>query len=206
MILPTPAIEAAVNELSKLPGIGKKTALRMAIYLLKQPADRTEKLATSLQTMYANTKPCATCFNVSESDLCTVCSQPNRLHQIVCVVEHFQDIIAIENTRQYRGVYHVLGGIISPVDGIGPDQLNIQALLQRLQNQNIEEVILALNSSIEGETTMFYLHKKLENFKVKTSIISRGIAFGSELEFTDELTLGRSILNRVMFESQLNHR
>jgi recombination protein RecR len=205
MLLPTPAIDAAVTELSKLPGIGKKTALRMVIYLLKQQPDRTEKIAAALLAMIANTRPCSNCYNVSESPLCTICEQPNRLHNTICVVEHFQDIIAIENTRQYHGVYHVLGGIISPVEGIGPDQLNVSALMKRVGAGDVSEIILALNSSIEGETTMFYLHKRLSEYKIKTSIISRGIAFGSELEFTDELTLGRSIVNRVNFETQLSN-
>ena len=189
--------------MSQLPGIGKRTALRLVLHLLKQPDSQTLALSKALVDLKTEVKFCKNCHNISDSDLCEICSSPNRRKEIVCVVEDIRDVMAIENTSQYSGLYHVLGGKISPMDGIGPSQLNISTLVDKAKAGSIDEIIFALSSTLEGDTTNFYIYKKLEGLEVKTSTIARGIAVGDELEFADEVTLGRSITNRVPFENSL---
>ena len=189
--------------MSQLPGIGKRTALRLVLHLLKQPDSQTLALSKALVDLKTQVKFCKNCHNISDSDLCEICSSPNRRKEIVCVVEDIRDVMAIENTSQYSGLYHVLGGKISPMDGIGPSQLNISTLVDKAKAGSIDEIIFALSSTLEGDTTNFYIYKKLEGLEVKTSTIARGIAVGDELEFADEVTLGRSITNRVPFENSL---
>lgn len=196
-------LEQAVNEVSQLPGIGKRTALRLVLHLLKQPESQTVALSKALVDLRTEVKFCKNCHNISDSDLCEICSNPNRNKELVCVVEDIRDVMAIENTSQYRGLYHVLGGKISPMDGIGPSQLNITSLIEKARSGAMEEIIFALSSTLEGDTTNFYIFKKLEGIEVKTSTIARGIAVGDELEFADEVTLGRSITNRIPFENSL---
>jgi len=196
-------LEQAVNEVSQLPGIGKRTALRLVLHLLKQPESQTVALSKALVDLRTEVKFCKNCHNISDSDLCEICSNPNRNKELVCVVEDIRDVMAIENTSQYRGLYHVLGGKISPMDGIGPSQLNITSLIEKARSGAMEEIIFALSSTLEGDTTNFYIFKKLEGIEVKTSTIARGIAVGDELEFADEVTLGRSITNRLPFENSL---
>lgn len=196
-------LEQAVNEMSQLPGIGKRTALRLVLHLLKQPESQTVALSKALLDLKTLVKFCKNCHNISDQDLCEICSNPNRSKSIVCVVEDIRDVMAIENTSQYRGLYHVLGGKISPMDGIGPSQLTIPSLVEKAKSGAVEEIIFALSSTLEGDTTNFYIYKKLEGAPVKTSTIARGIAVGDELEFADEVTLGRSITNRVPFENSL---
>lgn len=196
-------LEQAVNEVSQLPGIGKRTALRLVLHLLKQPESQTVALSKALVDLRTEVKFCKNCHNISDSDLCEICSNPNRNKELVCVVEDIRDVMAIENTSQYRGLYHVLGGKISPMDGIGPSQLNISSLIEKARSGSMEEIIFALSSTLEGDTTNFYIFKKLEGIEVKTSTIARGIAVGDELEFADEVTLGRSITNRIPFENSL---
>lgn len=191
-------IEQAIAEVAKLPGIGKKSALRVVLHLLKKEASETTMLAESLQNLRDNIKYCSECFNISDNDICEICASHKRDDAVLCVVEDIRDVMAIENTDQFFGKYHVLGGIISPMDGIGPDDLNIAALLERINHKKtVEEVILALPSTVEGDTTAFYLTKKLQPLNVKMSGIARGVPIGSELEYTDEITLGRSIMNRT---------
>lgn len=196
-------LEQAVNEVSQLPGIGRRTALRLVLHLLKQPESQTVALSKALVDLRTEVKFCKNCHNISDSDLCEICSNPNRNKELVCVVEDIRDVMAIENTSQYRGLYHVLGGKISPMDGIGPSQLNITSLIEKARSGAMEEIIFALSSTLEGDTTNFYIFKKLEGIEVKTSTIARGIAVGDELEFADEVTLGRSITNRIPFENSL---
>ena len=202
-IYPSKLVEIAVNELAKLPGIGRKTALRLALFLLKQDLNDVENLANALSGMRNNIKYCKMCHNISDSELCNICSNPKRDHSLICVVENCVDVMAIENTSQFTGVYHIIGGVISPMDGIGPDDLNIQSFIERIENKNITEVIMALPATIEGDTTIFYLYKLLKNNNVKISVIARGIAIGDELEYADEITLGRSIINRIPYENSL---
>ena len=191
-------IEQAIAEVAKLPGIGKKSALRIVLHLLRQEATETSLLAEALQELRGNIKYCAVCYNISDDEVCTICRSHRRDGAIICVVEDIRDVMAIENTEQYFGKYHVLGGIISPVDGIGPEELNIEALVKRVAGDGqIKEIIIALPSTMEGDTTAFYLSKKLQPYAVKITGIARGVPVGSELEYTDEVTLGRSILNRV---------
>ena len=191
-------IEQAITEVSKLPGIGKKSALRIVLHLLRQESIETSLLTQSLQDLRDKIKYCATCFNISDDDVCSICASHKRDETLICVVEDMRDVMAIENTAQYYGKYHVLGGIISPIDGIGPDELNIAALIKRVdENSTVEEIIVALPATVEGDTTAFYLTKKLQPFKVKVTGIARGVPVGSELEYTDELTLGRSIMDRT---------
>jgi recombination protein RecR len=199
--LPSQILENTVNELSKLPGIGKRTALRFALHLLKQPKSDVENLASALTRLVTEIKYCQKCHCISDSDLCPTCSNPNRNQSIICVVENIQDVMAIENTRQFGGLYHVLGGVISPIDGIGINDLSIADLLERVEKEDIKEVILALPTTMEGDTTNFYLHKQLQKYDVSVSTIARGIAIGDNLEYADEITLGRSILNRMPFEN-----
>lgn len=196
-------LEKAVNEVSQLPGIGKRTALRLVLHLLKQPADQTHHLSNALNNLVDEIKLCKQCHNISDVDLCEICSTHSRNSEIICVVEDIRDVMAIENTAQYKGLYHVLGGKISPIEGIGPQNLTIESLVEKVEQGEVNEVIFALSSTIEGDTTNFYIFKQLEKFKVKTSTIARGIAVGDELEYADEVTLGRSILNRIPFENSL---
>ena len=191
-------IEQAIAEVAKLPGIGKKSALRLVLHLLKKEASETTMLAEALQNLRNNIKYCSDCFNISDNEICEICSSHKRDDTVLCVVEDIRDVMAIENTDQFFGKYHVLGGIISPMDGIGPADLNIDALIERINTKKtVEEIILALPSTVEGDTTAFYLTKKLQPLNLKLSGIARGVPIGSELEYTDEITLGRSIMNRT---------
>jgi recombination protein RecR len=194
-------IEEAVNEVAKLPGIGKKTALRLVLHLVKEHEKSTVALTTALSKLRANIRFCRTCHNISDEDECAICKSHRRDRSLVCVVEESKDVLAIENTAQFPGVYHVLGGIISPVNGIGPDELKIASLIERVAKSNgeIREIILALSPTMEGDTTAFYLHKKLKDYPVKITSIARGVPVGGELEYADEVTLGRSITARTLF-------
>ncbi|MGX5818284.1 recombination mediator RecR [Chitinophaga lutea] len=203
MIFSSALIENAVNEFARLPGVGKKTALRLVLHLLKQDTPQVELFSETIARMRRQIKFCQHCHNVSDEDVCSICANQSRQTGVVCVVESIRDVIAIENTQQFNGVYHVLGGIISPIDGIGPDQLNIHSLVERVQKQGIEEVIMALSPTIEGDTTIYYLSKKLKDHSCKITTIARGIAFGGELEYADEMTLARSLTNRLPLESYL---
>jgi recombination protein RecR len=198
-------LEKAVNEMAQLPGIGKRTALRLVLHLLKQPSEQTRFLSEALTSMRDEIKFCKNCHNISDVEICEICNNPSRNHKIVCVVEDVRDVMAIENTNQFKGVYHVLGGKISPIDGVGPSQLNISSLVEKVKLAGIEEIIFALSSTMEGDTTNFYIYKQLKEFNTKTSTIARGIAVGDELEYADEVTLGRSILQRVPFENSLKN-
>ena len=198
-------LEQAVVEMSQLPGIGKRTALRLVLHLLKQPEMQTLQLTDALSKLRTQIKLCKNCHNISDTNLCEICANPSRIKEIVCVVEDIRDVMAIENTGQYRGLYHVLGGKISPMDGIGPSQLKIKSLIDKVKLGEIEEIIFALSSTLEGDTTNFYIFKQLEGLEIKTSTIARGISVGDELEYADEVTLGRSIANRVPFESSLKN-
>ena len=196
-------IADAVAEFTKLPGIGEKTALRLVLHLLKQDKDKVKVFGEAVIRMRSEVKFCKTCHNVSDNELCDICGNVHRDHSTICLVETIRDVIAIENTNIYRGVYHVLGGIISPIDGIGPEKLNLESLVQRASSGTIKEVIMALSPTIEGDTTIFYISKKLKNLKVQISTIARGISFGGELEYTDEMTLARSITTRLPYENYL---
>lgn len=201
MEYPSKLIEAAVNEVAKLPGIGKKTALRLVLHLIKEKEDKTLLLTDALRTLRANIKFCRTCHNISDEAECAICKSHRRDRSVVCVVEESRDVMAIENTSQYSGLYHVLGGVISPMNGIGPSELKIDSLIARLANSSgeIKEVILGLSPTLEGDTTAFYLNKKLKDFPIKISSIARGIPVGGDLEYADEITLGRSITGRTLF-------
>lgn len=201
---PSKLLENAVNEFSKLPGIGRKTALRLVLHLLKQESNEVELFGNSLIQLRNEVKHCKICHNISDTDVCHLCSQPGRTSEIICVVENIRDVMAIENTRQFNGLYHVLGGIISPMDGISPSDLEINSLLERVRDGNVEEVILALSTTMEGDTTNFFIFKKLKGFNVKVSTLARGVSIGDELEYADEITLGRSIKNRMDFESSIS--
>lgn len=198
-------LEKAVYEMSQLPGIGKRTALRLVLHLLKQPKEQTGLLSQALLTMREEIKFCESCHNISDVAVCEICSNSNRDHQLICVVEDIRDVMAIENTGQFRGIYHVLGGKISPIDGIGPSQLNIPTLVEKVKSGNIRELIFALSSTMEGDTTNFYIYKQIKDCDVITSTIARGISVGDELEYADEVTLGRSILHRVPFENSFKN-
>jgi recombination protein RecR len=193
-------LEAAVNEFAKLPGIGKKTALRLVLHLLKQPAADTTNFSQALVQLRSQIKFCKNCHNISDAELCSICNNNMRKQDVICVVENIRDIIAIESTQQFNGLYHVLGGIISPLDGVGPEQLNIESLLLRITTQQVSEIIFALNPNIQGDTTVYYIAKKLGNNTIKITTIARGIAFGGELEYADEMTLAKSISNRIPVE------
>ncbi len=199
---PSRLLERAVQEFSKLPGIGRKTALRLVLHLLRQETTEVEQLADALVTMKNEVRFCSVCHNISDTEVCPICSDERRDATTICVVENVQDVMAIENTQQFHGLYHVLGGIISPMDGIGPGNLEIDSLVQRVSEGGVKEVILALSPTMEGDTTCFYIFRKLASFDVKLSIIARGVSVGNELEYTDEVTLGRSILNRTPFEGK----
>ncbi|MGB0316602.1 MAG: recombination mediator RecR [Flavobacteriaceae bacterium] len=197
-------LENAVQEIAQLPGIGKRTALRLALHLLKQPLEQTDSLSKALLKLRAEVVFCAQCHNLSDSEICEICASSKRDKNVVCIVEDIRDVMAIENTGQYRGVYHVLGGIISPMDGIGPQDLTINSLIEKVKHTEISEVIFALSATMEADTTNFYIYKLLSPLGVKTSTIARGIPIGDELEYTDEVTLGRSIIARVPFESSIS--
>ncbi|MGN0070111.1 MAG: recombination mediator RecR [Prevotella sp.] len=194
---PSQLLDKAVNELSRLPGVGRKTALRLALHLLKQPEEDVERFTNSIATLRHDVRYCKVCHNISDTDICPICSDRRRDSSIICVVENIRDVMAVEATQQYEGLYHVLGGIISPMDGIGPGDLEIESLVNRVEKGQISEVILALSSTMEGDTTNFYISRKLSAFTIKLSVIARGISVGDELEYTDEVTLGRAILNRT---------
>lgn len=191
--------------MSRLPGIGRRTALRLVLHLLRQPADQTQHLADSLNALRSEVCFCEKCYNISDTSVCTICSNPAREHSLVCVVEDIRDVMAIENTGQYKGVYHVLGGKISPVDGIGPAQLNITSLVEKVNQGEVREMIFALSPTMEGDTTNFYIYRQIRGSGIVTSAIARGISVGDELEFADEVTLGRSIIHRVPFEDSLKN-
>jgi len=192
-------LEDAVAEFAKLPGVGQKTALRLVLHLLNQDVPDVERFSTTISKLRNEIQFCQVCLNISDTNICQICSSAKRDHSLVCVVEDTRDVMAIENTNQYNGVYHVLGGLISPMDGIGPSDLQVDSLVERLSANEIQEVIFALSATMEGDTTLFYLHKRLKNFEVTISTIARGIAFGGELEYVDEITLGRSIATRVPY-------
>ena len=198
---PSSLLENAVNEFSRLPGIGRKTALRLALHLLRQPETEAEKFGNAVIQLRKEIHYCTVCHNISDTDICQICAHPGRDASTVCVVENIRDVMSIENTQQFRGLYHVLGGIISPMDGIGPSDLQIASLVERVRAVGVKEVILALSTTMEGDTTNFYLFRKLAPFEVKVTTIARGVAVGDELEYADEVTLGRSILNRVEFSN-----
>jgi len=200
---PSKLLENAVNEFAKLPGIGKKTALRLVLHLLKKEIPEVQRFSRALTQLREEVKHCRICRNISDSDICNICSNHSRDNRTVCVVENIRDVMSIENTQQYRGVYHVLGGIISPMDGIGPADLEIDSLLKRVGNGEIDEVIFALSTTMEGDSTNFYIFKKMKGSNVKITTLARGVSIGDEIEYTDEVTLGRSIVNRMLFENFL---
>src|SRR4026208_826519 len=199
-------LENAVNEFAKLPGIGKKTALRLVLHLLKQNNNDVVQFSEVISKMRCEIKFCQRCFNVSDGDICSICANSMRKQEIICVVENIRDVIAIESTQQYNGTYHLLGGVISPLDGIGPDQLNIESLINRIQKEKTQELIFALNPNIQGDTTIYYIQKKLPVSDIRITTIARGIAFGGELEYADEMTLGRSLQNRLPVENYMAQR
>ena len=199
---PSQLLEKAVQEFSKLPGIGRKTALRLVLWMLRQDDSEVAGFADAVSRLKAEVKYCRTCHNISDSDVCPICADHRRDHTTVCVVENIQDVMAIENTQQFHGLYHVLGGVISPMDGMGPADIEIESLVKRVGEEDVKEVILALNPTMEGDTTNFYIYRKLAPSGVKVSVIARGIAVGNELEYADEVTLGRSITNRTLFEDK----
>lgn len=199
-------LENAVSEFAKLPGIGKKTALRLVLHLLKQNNKEVSQFSEVIARMRNEIKFCQRCHNVADGDICSICANSIRKQEVICVVESIRDVIAIESTQQFNGVYHVLNGVISPLDGIGPDQLNIQSLIQRIEKEKTEELIFALNPNIQGDTTIYYLQKKLQPTTIRITTIARGIAFGGELEYADEMTLARSLQNRLPVESYVSHR
>lgn len=200
---PSRLLEKAVDQLATLPGVGRKTALRLALYLLRQPEESTRLFASALVDLREHITYCKRCHNISDTDMCAICADVSRDQRTLCVVENIRDVMAIENTSQYRGLYHVLGGVISPMDGIGPGDLQIDSLVERVNAEEIEEVILALSTTMEGDTTNFFLFRKLEATGVRVSVIARGIAIGDEIEYADEVTLGRSILSRTDFSDSV---
>jgi recombination protein RecR len=200
---PSTLLENAIDVLSSLPGIGRKTALRLALYLLRRDEGYTEHFAEALLALRHDVKYCKVCHNISDEETCSICSDPRRDHSTVCVVENIREVMAIENTGQYHGVYHVLGGVISPIDGIGPSDLQIESLVERISKGDVSEVILALSTTMEGDTTGFYIFRKLSPLGVKVSVIARGVSVGDEIEYADEVTLGRSIINRIGFNESV---
>ena len=200
---PSALLENAVNEFAKLPGIGRKTALRLVLHSLKRTPEEVEAFGTAIIQLRQEIRYCKLCHNICESDLCAICADPSRDASLVCVVENIKEVMAIENTAQFRGLYHVLGGIISPMDGIGPNDLQIESLIERSKAGQVKEIILALSATMEGDTTNFYIYRKLNGLDLKISIIARGVSIGDEIEYADEITLGRSILNRVNFSDTL---
>lgn len=200
---PSVLLENAVNELASLPGVGRKTALRLALYMLRREPGYTESFASALLSLRREVKYCKVCHNICDDDLCAICADPRRDHTTVCVVENVKEVMAVENTGQFRGVYHVLGGILSPVDGIGPSDLQLDSLVQRVAEGEVKEVILALSTTMEGETTNFFIYRKLQPYAVKVTVIARGVSIGDEIEYADEITLGRSIVSRTNFNESL---
>lgn len=200
---PSRLLENAVNEFAKLPGIGRKSALRLVLHMLKQDIHDVEMFANSLMQLRSEVKHCRVCHNISDTDVCNICSNPSRNASFICVVENIKDVMAIENTHQFTGLYHVLGGIISPMDGIGPSDLEVESLVNRVKEGSVEEIVLALSTTMEGDTTNFFIYKKLKGLNVKISTLARGVSIGDELEYTDEVTLGRSIVNRMNFEDSI---
>ena len=201
MELPSKLLEKAINEISQLPGIGKRTALRLALHLLKQPEEQTQLLSNALTKLREEVKYCKSCNNISDLEICEICSNPKRDKSVICVVEDVRDVMAIESTGIFNGNYHVLGGKINPIEGIGPSQLNISSLVDKVNSGEVGEIIFALSSTMEGDTTNFYIYKQIQNSNIKTSTIARGIAVGDELEYADEVTLGRSLINRIPYEN-----
>jgi recombination protein RecR len=197
---PSMLLEKAVNEFSKLPGIGRKTAMRLVLHLLRQETSVVEAFGNAMITLKHEVKYCKVCHNISDTEVCQICANPQRDGSIICVVENIRDVMAVEGTQQFRGLYHVLGGVISPMDGVGPGDLQIESLVDRVAQGGVNEVILALSSTMEGDTTNFYIYRKFEKMEVKLTVIARGISIGDELEYTDEVTLGRSIVNRIPFK------
>lgn len=197
---PSILLENAVNEFSKLPGVGRKTALRLVLHMLRQDESSVDSFASAITMLRKEVKYCKSCYNISDDEICPICSNPSRDKSIVCVVENVKEVMAVENTSQFRGLYHVLGGVISPIDGIGPGELQIASLVDRVAQGMVSEVVLALSTTMEGDTTNFFIYKKLAPYNVKVSIIARGISIGDEIEYADEITLGRSIINRTLFD------
>jgi recombination protein RecR len=206
MQLSSQLLEKAVSAFAKLPGIGKKTALRLVLHLLKQEAGEVAQFSESITKLRSEIRFCTRCGNIADGTQCSICLNPGRKQQLICVVESIRDVIAIESTQQYNGIYHILGGIISPLDGIGPDQLTIDALLDRIKTEKTEELIFALNPTIQGDTTIYYIQKKLQDYPIRVTTIARGIAFGGELEYADEMTLARSLQNRLPVDRYVNSR
>ena len=200
---PSRLLENAVNEFAKLPGIGRKSALRLVLHLLRRDKEEVTAFGESLIQLRSEIKHCKVCHNISDSDVCQICSNPSRNNSVICVVENIRDVMLFENTHQYNGLYHVLGGIISPMDGIGPNELEIGSLIERSENKDIVEIILALPTTMEGDTTNFYIFRKLKENPVRVTTLARGVAIGDDLEYTDEITLGRSLTNRVLYESSV---
>ncbi len=200
---PSKLLESAVNEFSKLPGIGKKTALRLVLFLLKQDKDMVDHFSETIKAMRSEIHYCSSCYNISDKEICDICANPSRDHSIICVVETIRDVMAIENTHQYGGIYHVLGGVISPMDGIGPDDLTLAPLEEKMKKGEVKEIILALSTTMEGDTTNFYIYNKFQHYGVNITTIARGVSVGDELEYADEVTLGRSLVNRLPFEKTL---
>ncbi len=203
MEIPSKLLENAVNEIAQLPGIGKRTALRLALHLLRQPEEQTHNLTTSLSKLRNDINYCRECYAIADAGLCSICGNSNRNKAIICVVEDIRDVMAIEGTGTFKGVYHVLGGKINPIEGIGPSQLKINSLVEKTKNDTIEEIIFALSATMEGDTTNFYIYKQIDNKDIKLTTIARGIGVGDELEYADEVTLSRSLLQRIPFESSL---
>lgn len=200
---PSLLLENAVNEFSRLPGIGRKTALRLALFVLKQEKEDVARFSETIKLLRDDIHYCNVCYNISDQDICEICSSRKRDHTLVCVVESIRDVMAIENTQQYLGIYHVLGGVISPMDGIGPDDLTIQPLVDKIKVGQVKEVIFALSATMEGDTTNFYIYRKISDLEVKVTSLARGVAVGDELEYADEVTLGRSLMNRQLFDNTL---
>lgn len=205
MDLPSKLLENAVSEISQLPGIGKRTALRLVLHLLRQPVEQSKDLANAILKVREEIRYCASCHNISDEELCQICENPSRDHSLICVVEDVRDVMAIENTGTFKGIYHVLGGKINPIEGIGPSQLNIGSLVNKVKSGEVKEVIFALSSTMEGDTTIFYIYKQIKDEKIVTSTIARGIAVGDELEYADEVTLGRSLQHRIPYEQTMNN-
>ncbi len=201
---PSKLLEQAVKEFSKLPGVGERTALRLVLYMLNQEPEFSFTFSDAIRNLRENINYCSKCHNISETELCEICASPNRNSNIICVVENLRDVISIEHTHQFDGLYHVLGGKISPMDGIGPSDLNIESLVERVKNGEATEIIFALSTTMEGDTTNFYLYRKLQGFEIKITTLARGVSIGDELEYADEITLGRSIVNRLAFEPNIN--
>ncbi|HBG87210.1 MAG TPA: recombination protein RecR [Marinilabiliaceae bacterium] len=200
---PSLLLESAVNELARLPGIGRKTAMRLALFFLKEKKEDVVRFADAIKLLREEIRYCNVCYNISDSEVCAICSSNKRDRSLLCVVESVRDVMAIENTQQFNGLYHVLGGIISPMDGIGPDDLTIEALVEKVKSGEIKELVFALSATMEGDTTNFYIYRKISDYPIKISTIARGVAIGDELAYADEITLGRSLLNRLPFEATL---